>query len=44
MRLRHERRGWCSALDVQTCTLDQIRRAHDDMANNRTLGKQVVVL
>jgi NADPH:quinone reductase-like Zn-dependent oxidoreductase len=29
---------------VQSYTLDQIRHAHDDMENNRTIGKQVVVL
>jgi NADPH2:quinone reductase len=29
---------------VQTYTLDQIRSAHDDMENNRAIGKQVVVL
>ena len=29
---------------VQTYTLDEIRTAHDDMENNRAVGKQVVVL
>ena len=29
---------------VQTYTLDEIRAAHDDMENNRAIGKQVVVL
>jgi NADPH:quinone reductase-like Zn-dependent oxidoreductase len=29
---------------VRTYTLDQIRQAHDDMENNHTIGKQVVVL
>jgi NADPH2:quinone reductase len=29
---------------VQTYTLDQIRSAHDDMENNRAIGKQVVVI
>jgi NADPH2:quinone reductase len=29
---------------VQTYSLDQIRKAHDDMEKNRAVGKQVVVL
>ncbi|MFO0738415.1 MAG: zinc-binding dehydrogenase [Labilithrix sp.] len=29
---------------IRTYALDEIRRAHDDMEHNRTVGKQVVVL
>jgi len=36
--------GRTSLGPVQTYTLDEIRRAHDDMERNRTLGKQVVVV
>lgn len=36
--------GRLSLGPVQTYTLDQIRPAHDDMENNRTIGKQVAVL
>jgi NADPH:quinone reductase-like Zn-dependent oxidoreductase len=36
--------GELSLGPVQSYTLDQIRQAHDDMENNRTIGKQVVVL
>jgi NADPH2:quinone reductase len=36
--------GRLSLGPVQRYALDQIHQAHDDMENNRTIGKQVVVL